>query len=436
MANNDPLAELFPNRSGPSTSPASAVRLPESDQCCRSEASVFRRESEAPGKGRRKLWHLPHRFHCAVIGTCLEVDELRGLAPEVGLGDLSELSDYDVHTRFVGMAGEKSPLSQRLQGLLDRRYRGALRRFRRLRDEDGLREQWRADVAEGRIAGAFWALVSHPATTSGLAYEVYGEIHMLGHQVGAGIRSGLRRLSELESRNQELTAQLRQAEARANEHLSAKQRALEERDRWRERAREAEARAERAETSLKEWQEGERTRALQRRIEQLEREVRHHDRRAQRAEQAPAAVAAEGVPEPRADTPSAAESPAPAARGGGVPEGCGDQPCRPDLSGRCILCVGGRRGLSDRYRQVVEAAGGEFLHHDGGIEHGDQRLNQLLERADHVVCPVDCVSHQATRCVKDHCKRSGLPCLFLESASVTALSRALPRLQGQPARPQ
>ena len=423
MAHNDPLAELFPNRTGPSTAPASAIRLPESDQCCRSEASVFRRESEIPGKARRKLWHLPHRFHCAVIGTCLAVDELRGLAPEVGLGDVRELSDYEVHTRFVGMAGEKNPLSQRLQGLLDRRYRGAVRRFRRLRDEAGLRHQWQADLAEGRVAGAFWALVSHPATTTGLAYEIYGEIHMLGHQVGAGIRSGLRRLSKLETRCEDLSHQLSQTEQRANEHLSEKQRALEERDRWRERAKAAEDRAAKAEAELHEWQRGERTRALQRRVQQLEREVRHHARRAQRAEQAPEAASAEDAP--------AAEPPVPAASNGVAAGRCGEQACRPDLNGRCILCVGGRRGLSDRYRQVVEAAGGEFLHHDGGIEHSDHRLNQLLQRADQVVCPVDCVSHQATRCVKDHCKRSGLPCLFLESASVSAFSRALPHLARQ-----
>jgi hypothetical protein len=422
MANTDPLAELFPNRPGPSTAPASAVRLPDSDQCCRSEAAVFRRESEAPGKGRRKLWHLPHRFHCAVIGTCLEVDELRSLAPEVGLGDLRDLSDYEVHTRFVGMAAEKGPLSQRLQGLLDRRYRGAVRRFRRLHDERALRHQWQADLAEGRIAGAFWALVSHPATTAGLAFEIYGEVHMLGHQVGAGIRSGLRRLPELEARAGELSAQLQQAEQRANEHLSAKQQALEERDGWRERARKAEARAAKAEAGLAEWERGERTRALERRIQQLEGEVRHHARRAQRAEQARQADAPNEGKVAERSVPIAARA---------AEEGGGEQACQADLNGRCILCVGGRRGLCDRYREVVEGAGGEFLHHDGGIEHSGQRLQQLLERADHVVCPVDCVSHQATRCVKDHCKRYGLPCLFLESASVSALSRALPVLQGQ-----
>ncbi|MEF8792729.1 MAG: DUF2325 domain-containing protein, partial [Thiohalorhabdus sp.] len=281
--------------------------------------------------------------------------------------------------------------------------------------------QWQGDLAEGRIAGAFWALVSHPATTAGLAYEIYGEIHMLGHQVGAGIRSGLRRLSELDSRAKELADQLGRAEQRAHEHLNAKQRTLEERDRWRDRARQAESRASQAEVALREWEQGERTRALERRIQQLEREVRHHARRADRAEQAREAAGA--------NNPSAAKSPAPVGCEEVAGEASGEPACRPDLNGRCILCVGGRRGLSDRYREVVEEAGGELLYHDGGIEHSGQRLRQLLERADHVVCPVDCVSHQASRCVKDHCKRSGLPCLFLESASVTALERALPALE-------
>ncbi|MFW6349612.1 MAG: DUF2325 domain-containing protein [Thiohalospira sp.] len=421
MANNLPLAQFLPSRPEAAAASAGALRRPEADQCCRTETSVFRHADETPGRARRKLWQLPHRFHCAVIGTCLTVDDLRDLAPEVGLGELGGFSDYEVHIRFVGLAGEKNPLSERLQALLDRRYRSAVRRFHRLRDEQALSDQWQADRVEGRIAGAFWALVSHPATTVDLASEVYGEIHMLGHQVGAGIRSGLRRLSELEARASELSSQLRHAEQRANEHLSAKQRTLEERDRWRDRARQAEARASQAEAVVDSWERGERVRALEQRIHQLEQEVRHHARRAERAEQA---RAGEPVDEGAVAVPSARPVPDP-----GVTADSGEEVCSPDLDGRCILCVGGRSGLCDRYREVVEEAGGEFLHHDGGVEHNDQRLQQLLKRADHVVCPVDCVSHQATRCVKDHCKRSGMPCLFLETGSVTALRRALPDLE-------
>ena len=410
MANRDPLAQLF-NR------PAPAPATPTPPQPEPTEASAFCAEGRTPGKGRRKLWQLPHRFHCAVIGTCLEVADLRELAASMELGDFAEFSDYEVHTRFVAMAGAKGPVSQRLQAMLDRRYATALRRYRRLRRGDALAEQWHADKAEGRIAGAFWALVSHPATPPRVAYAVYGEIHMLGHQVGAGIRAGLRRLAAAEENHDQLRAQLRETEAKANGHLQDKQQALDERDHWRQRALEAEQRQQALEEALAAWESGEHQRRYQQRIRALERQLAHQTRRVEAAEARHAETA---TPAP---CPAARRSETSACAAQAAPEAC------PDLQGACVLCVGGRQQARDHYRRLVEQANGRFLHHDGGIEQSSNHLEQMLARADQVVCPVDCVAHQAVRCVKDHCRRAGTPCRFLESASVTALSRALPRLQ-------
>ncbi len=35
---------------------------------------------QVPKAGRRKLWDIPHKYHCPVIGTCLSVEELRRVA--------------------------------------------------------------------------------------------------------------------------------------------------------------------------------------------------------------------------------------------------------------------------------------------------------------------------------------------------------------------
>jgi hypothetical protein len=50
-----------------------------------------------------------------------------------------------------------------------------------------------------------------------------------------------------------------------------------------------------------------------------------------------------------------------------------------------------------------------FLDHDGGLEESPLRLDQLLERADVIFYPVDCVSHEATLHVKAHCQRAYKP---------------------------
>jgi hypothetical protein len=42
-----------------------------------------------------------------------------------------------------------------------------------------------------------------------------------------------------------------------------------------------------------------------------------------------------------------------------------------------------------------------------------------------VICQAGCVSHNAYWRVKDHCKRTGTRCVFVESPSTSGLQRAL-----------
>jgi hypothetical protein len=45
-----------------------------------------------------------------------------------------------------------------------------------------------------------------------------------------------------------------------------------------------------------------------------------------------------------------------------------------------------------------------------------------------VLCPTDCVSHNAYYTLKQHCKRSGKPCLLFKGAGVASFAVALVRL--------
>ncbi|MFA9462371.1 DUF2325 domain-containing protein [Thiohalorhabdus sp. Cl-TMA] len=429
MQSKDPVSILMGRGSAP-VPPSTRTKEPAaraSNQISGEEMVSFRAPDQPAGKARRKLWNLPHRFHCALIGTCLDVEDLRSLASRFWMEDLRDETDYTVHTRFVTLAGEKSPVSQRLQGLMDRKFRGALRRFNALQDENSLREQWNEEWQEGRIAGAFWALATHPATTRKLADEIYGEVHMLSHQVGAGNRADRRRLAELEDSCERLTERLQGAMSQANRHHREKQEALEEVQSWRERARNAEGRVESLEERLRAWEEGTEVRKLHQKIQRLERQLHHQAGKAERAERL---LAERSEPEPRSKADTGTCAAAHGETGG---------PCAArewtDLEGRCVLCVGGRSGLAHRYRQLVERYNGSFLHHDGGLEDSSQRLQQLLNRADQVVCPLDCVSHEATSRIKDHCKQQGVPCLLLESSGITAFARALPRLADHASQP-
>ncbi len=90
--------------------------------------------------------------------------------------------------------------------------------------------------------------------------------------------------------------------------------------------------------------------------------------------------------------------------------------CR--LAGRSVLCVGGRVRLYPEYDQLVKNCDGCFMGFHGGSHDNLEDLPQLLKQADMIICPVDCVNHEAFFTVKYYCKYSGKPCVLLERSGV------------------
>ena len=102
------------------------------------------------------------------------------------------------------------------------------------------------------------------------------------------------------------------------------------------------------------------------------------------------------------------------------------------LSGKRVLYVGGRSSLVAHYKVLAEKFGCELIHHDGGREQSAHRLWELLGCADAVVCPVDCVSHEACSLVKQACKGCLKPLILARSSGLSSLARSLAEL-GAPA---
>ena len=95
------------------------------------------------------------------------------------------------------------------------------------------------------------------------------------------------------------------------------------------------------------------------------------------------------------------------------------------LDSRAVLCVGGRHAAISIYRRIVEKKGGRFIHHDGGREDSVHRLDASLAAADLVICQAGCISHSAYWLVKDHCKRTGKRCVYVDKPSASAFARGL-----------
>ena len=376
---------------------------------------------------RLRLWQLAPRFHCSVIGTCLSMGDLRRLARKIGLERHRQADDYELHRSFVAIAATDGPAARLLQRTLDRRFGAELRRAARCPAGD-LEALWEEAVADGEVAGTYWSLVSHVHTPAALKDRVYGDVHMLSHLSGASVRVDLQELARLRRRLPAVEEQLRCAQADARRQRRDQDAALRG---LRDRIRQLEQRAHAAPTAGA----GTRTAHLRRRLRRLldigrrlQNEAELARRRIRRAEDQAAALRAE-LRAVRGELSLWREA-AGAAAPPEEPRAAADQTAACDLGGRCVLYVGGRDRPAARLRRLVEGRNGRFVHHDGGREQDRRQLDHLLPRADVVLCPVDCVSHDAAARVKQYCKRNDTCLLFLERSSAHAFEQGLQRYLG------
>jgi hypothetical protein len=100
-----------------------------------------------------------------------------------------------------------------------------------------------------------------------------------------------------------------------------------------------------------------------------------------------------------------------------------------DVADLHVLYVGGRIRQIPQFKTLVERLGARFLYHDGGIEHSPTILPNLINRADLVLFPIDCVSHDAVAAIKRLCGQSNKRYVPLRTASLAAVVSALSTLR-------
>ncbi|MBI2747371.1 MAG: DUF2325 domain-containing protein [Burkholderiales bacterium] len=377
-----------------------------------------------PGNGsrRRRLWELDGHAYCPVIGVCLPLPQLRRLA-EKTLGKLGPYSDYEVHCTVVTECRRRSPLSEALHKELEHRYALVLRAAQQLKSTEALGAWWQDCRASADWAGALWAALTHPRCDSALEQRILGEVHMLQHQVGMATRADLNRLEALLDENAILARELASAQKRSQQQTSHYSSRLEQQQaetlQLRAALVQAQTRLHQQEETLAQLQAsapGLGTRQALSQQNRLQEEALQAQTRllqqarleAQQQRERAEALQARLETQRQDHTPRQA-----------TPVGA------PDLDQRSVLCVGGRTASVPIYRQVIEHTGARFLHHDGGTEDNSNLLDTTLAAADLVICQSGCISHNAYWRVKDHCKRTGKQCVFIETPSRSALERAL-----------
>lgn len=377
-----------------------------------SAPSLLVRPETSAEPRRRKLWQVSGGLHCSVLGTCLSHEDLQRIARKRGLHIQPHARTYDVHAHFVSEAGKDSPVSRALNKLLEQRYEGIVRKVGRCTNDKVLESLWQAEYEAGRVAGAYWAFLTHTHIPAAQQTRAFGEVHMLSHALGRATHQSALQASELAQRAQGLEDKLmrqarnhadalahrdaeitRLSQGRANAAPGESPAAHRPERRERGRSDRLFLQRERALVSARE-----RARAAETRVGALDLKVRNLERtlRALRSEANQNAC-------PGADA---------------CDQAIAAEQCR-------VLYIGGRSGAVDELRGIAARANAEFIHHDGGLEQAVARIDGLIEGCDAVFCPIDCVSHSACLRAKALCRKHNKRFVPLRSAGRSAFERAL-----------
>jgi len=394
-------------------------------------------ESQASGVARRtRIWDLSSHLHCSIVGTCLSTGELRQILVKAGFV-VEGASDHDLHAQGVLLAAQRDGRGKLLHKALDRRHRSVLSRFDRAETIDDVKALWLVALKDGDIPGAYWAAMTHPAATSALIREIFGDVHMLSHLVGAANRADIRRLKALETENAELREKLGRQQTRLQEDITSRDARIRDlnaslarriAEETKNRSSEDQAREE---TSLAELigdldhrlrTETNRRAIIEERLARTAGELKQERAERSAAESREGALRSELQAVEASLTLSTAHEEAASPGEAAFP--------LPSLAGLSVLYVGGRPDKLGHLRAVGEQLGAQFLHHDGGIDDRSGLLAGIVSRADMVMFPVDCVSHEAVAMVKRLCRQMSKPYFPLRSTGMSSFVAALTQAAG------
>lgn len=418
-------AHIFQTQDRPDATPSSSWALRALPRAGKPPAPVPAKAFLPRGA---KLYELDPHLHCSIIGTCLSTTALRKLVPKFCDLDRAKASDLDIHHMAVQLATEGGDGARALHKLLDTVYAPEIKRFRRYETEAEVEAAWAECLKHGDVPGAYWALMTHPAANPGLRQHAFGEVHMLSHLVGAANRADIRRLLALEEENATLRDKVDRQQQRLRELGTAQAaHALQERSKPVETC--ADERVEALESALKDSEIA--LRASEQasahhagRLEKAKARLKEAEDRASTLEaaliEAHRQINAQQQELEAVET-HLADTFAPQAEAGTAPT---------PLKGKRIVYVGGRPQAANTIRALVEAAGGELLLHDGGIEDRRGLLPTTLAGADLVVFPVDCISHNSVTLLKRGCERFNIPYRPLRSSGVASFAALVAEIAG------
>jgi hypothetical protein len=378
-----------------------------------------------PKRIRRPLFEMEN-FLCSIVGTCLTLKETEKMARRFKYA--GDTSPYPLHVWMIEACRKVPEVAKHLQKYLFNKYRLTIKRLDEFEGEN-LLQVWQEAVGEGRIAGAYFGILTRMDAPAEVISQVFGEVHMMSHLKGAEIRGEMKELGALRLDHRNL-------QKRLDKLLAQLGKARRDQERLRQGLREKKGEISQLRNKfmqterhlLRSLTDGAGLERLRAENLELRRQLAAEREQREKIELSLLKEGAQELPKtaPRPKEAGMAAWP-PDSRLADCPLDQGGE-C-PLLSNKFILFVGGLDRLEPHYRSLVEADfAGRFMRHDGDCRNGQARLIHMVNRAEAVICPLNCVSHRAYLCVKKLCKDLNKPCILLRNSGLGSLRKALMEL--------
>jgi len=367
---------------------------------------------------RQQIWELSAGWQCSIIGTCLPLSDLNILAKKLKINiSQDSFQEYQLHGFFAHETQKQSKVSKMVQKTLDRRHQLAIKKTRKLSVSE-LSDYWKLALASGDIPGPYWALLTHPKVYEDLSEQMFADVHMLSHLVGASNRADIKQLKRLDA---ELAAVNEKFKHRRKLFLKKLIRKNHEIRNLRNIYSELISKTEfkkRISFPNKDYKSNQDLTQLESKIDKLNTELKvaktitkKQEIELVRINNLNEAMAQELLFNERRIQLSNRRS---------------NLVRKIDLQGSFILYVGGRKNIINKLRSYVENNNGTFVHHDGGLESSMKELGPQVIQADRIYFPVDCISHSAMHVVKRTCNQKAHSSYTpLRSSSMSAFKLAL-----------
>ena len=373
--------------------------------------------SKSPSK-RHQIWELSAGWQCSIIGTCLPLSDLNVIAKKLRVNiSKDSFQDYQLHGFFSHETQNQSKVSKMVQKTLDRRHQLAIKKTRKLSASE-LSYYWKLALASGDIPGPYWAILTHPEVSEDLSEQMFADVHMLSHLVGASNRADIKQLKKLDA---ELVAVNEKFKHRRELFLKKLIRKNHEIRHLRKIYSELSSKTElKKRTSFpnKNHKSNQDFTELKSKTDNLSTElklaktiIKKQERKLLRVTSLNEAMKQELLFNQRRIQLLKQRA--------NLFENI-------NLHGAIILYVGSRKNIINKLRSYVETNNGNFVYHDGGLDSSMNVLGPKELQADRIYFPVDCISHSAMHVVKRACHQKAHSSYTpLRSSSMYAFKLAL-----------